>query len=276
MAEISANGDFREAVCIDGGRVYDSCCDRDCLDDLIVYFTPRVDEIIARAATIRCKSAEVENVYIDVEPVHLNRGFYSCDLTFFFSVKLDVFMSHNSTPTAVEGVAFYNKRVILYGSEGKVKVFSNEFAVDDANDAQSGARNNLPKCVVECVDPIPLSATIRTVCNNTGHCAVPKCVADKVGGEIKAGYNAGEKAVYVTLGLFTIVQLIRNVQMLIPVYDFCIPDKQCSNGTDNPCEVFSRLNFPTDDFFPPRECPSGICGCTNTFRTDPCNCNNDN
>ena len=261
MSEYTANGDFREAVCIDGVRVYDSCCDRDCLDDLIVYFTPQVDEIINRAATIRCKNAEVVNVYIDVEPVHLNRGFYSCDLTFFFSVKFDVFMSHNTTPISIEGAAFYNKRVILYGSEGKVKVFSNEFACDDSNDPQASPRSNLPKCVVECVDPIPLSASIRTVCHDTGHCSVPKCVCDRVGGEVKTGYKSGDKAVYVTLGLFTIVQLIRNVQMLIPVYDFCIPEKECCNNTDNPCEVFSRLSFPTDDFFPPREAKSGPCGC---------------
>ncbi len=269
MAEFSANGDFREAVCIDGGRVYDSCCDRDCLDDMIVYFTTHVDELIDHAATIRCKSAEVVNVYIDVEPVHLNRGFYACDLTFFFSVKFDVFMSHNSKPVPIEGAAFYNKRVILYGSEGKVKVFSNEFACDNANDLQSMPRNNLPKCVVECVDPIPLSATIRTVCDNIGHCSVPKCVSDRLGGDIRDCYKSGDKAVYVTLGMFTIVQLIRNVQMLIPVYDFCIPDKECNNSTDNPCEVFSRLGFPTDDFFPPRECKSTPCGCASSF---PCNC----
>ena len=26
----------REAVCVDAGRVFDSCCDRDCLEDLRV------------------------------------------------------------------------------------------------------------------------------------------------------------------------------------------------------------------------------------------------
>ena len=275
MAEISANGDFREAVCIDGGRVYDSCCDRDCLDDIEVYFSPKVDEMIARATTIRCKCAEVENVYIDVEPVHLNRGYYSCDLTFFFLLKFDLFMSQHSSPVSIEGVAFYNKKVILYGSEGKVKVFSNEYALDCENDNQASPRSNLPKCVVECVDPIPLSAVIKTVCNSTCHCPVPRRLCDKLGGEIRESYNSGEKTVFVTLGLFTIVQLIRNVQMLIPVYDFCIPEKECSNSTDNPCEVFSRLDFPTDDFFPPRESRGGICGCNNSFSCSKCNKDND-
>ncbi len=270
MAELSANGDFREAVCIDGGRVYDSCCDRDCLEDLMVYFSPQSNELIERAASIRCKSAEVVNVYIDVEPVHLNRGFYSCDLTFFFAVSFDVFTSHNSCPMTVEGVAFYNKRVILYGSEGKVKVFSNEFAAEGRNDMQARPQNNLPKCVVECVDPIPLSASIRNICNNTCPCSVPTNIAERLGGEIYNCYKAGDKAVYVTLGLFTIVQLIRNVQMLIPVYDFCIPEKECSNNTDSPCDVFGRLSFPTDDFFPPREPHKSGCSCTDPF---PCSCN---
>ena len=35
----STNRDFKEAVCIDVGRVFDSCCDRDCLEDLRVYFS---------------------------------------------------------------------------------------------------------------------------------------------------------------------------------------------------------------------------------------------
>ena len=34
-------GCFKEAVCIDASRVYDSCGDKDCLEDLRVYFRPR-------------------------------------------------------------------------------------------------------------------------------------------------------------------------------------------------------------------------------------------
>ena len=30
---------FKEAVCIDAGRIFDSCSDKDCLEDLQVYFT---------------------------------------------------------------------------------------------------------------------------------------------------------------------------------------------------------------------------------------------
>ena len=50
--------------------------------------------------------------------------------------------------------------------------------------------------------------------------------------------------------MFSIVQLQRPVPLLIPVYDYCIPDKECSTNTDSPCELFNRIEFPTDEFFP--------------------------
>lgn len=55
-------------------------------------------------------------------------------------------------------------------------------------------------------------------------------------------------SVYATIGIFTIVQIERNVQMLIPAYDFCIPEKECVTTSDNPCEMFNRLEFPTNEF----------------------------
>ena len=63
---------------------------------------------------------------------------------------------------------------------------------------------------------------------------------------------AVSKEVYITLGLFTIVQLQRKVQMMIPAYDFCIPDKESEYSTGDPCEMFKKIQFPMEDFFPPR------------------------
>lgn len=70
------------------------------------------------------------------------------------------------------------------------------------------------------------------------------------------------KIVYVTIGIFTIVQLIRNVQMLVPVYDYCMPSKECSNpSSDNPCDLFRKMCFPVDEFFPPQDEGRG-CSCS--------------
>lgn len=71
--------------------------------------------------------------------------------------------------------------------------------------------------------------------------------------------------VAVTIGIFTIVQLERDVQMLIPAYDFCIPQKECSCDADDPCEAFRKICFPVDEFFPPKEDKLGCCGSTAPF-----------
>ena len=85
MAEnINQNANcFKEAVCIDAGRIYDSCCDKDCLEDLQVYFTDVTQPIIDSSVNVKCKKVEILNVFLEVEPVAFNRGFYSVDITFF-------------------------------------------------------------------------------------------------------------------------------------------------------------------------------------------------
>ena len=62
---------------------------------------------------------------------------------------------------------------------------------------------------------------------------------------------------YTSIGLFIIVQMVRNVQMLIPAYDFCVPEKECVASSDNPCELFRRIDFPTSEFFPPKSTDLG-------------------
>ena len=60
------------------------------------------------------------------------------------------------------------------------------------------------------------------------------------------------KRVFVSLGIFSIIKIERHVQLLIPSYDFCIPQKECVGATDdNPCDLFERIDFPVDEFFPP-------------------------
>ena len=31
-----------------------------------------------------------------------------------------------------------------------------------------------------------------------------------------------------------------------------VPHKECVTSTDSPCELFSKIEFPTEEFFPPR------------------------
>lgn len=258
---------FKEAVCIDAYRVFDSCADKDCLENLRVYFTDAGQHVIDQACNVRLRSVDVITTYIDLEPVPFQKGFYAVDMTFFFEICLDVFMAPAAMPVTVAGLSLFSKKVILYGSEGSVKIYSSDFKCDE-NDQQNVATKNLPRASVQVADPVALSARL---CENRQCCCeprynIPDSICRRYGGEfILQNTN---KFVEVTIGLFTIVQIERNVQMLVPTYDYCIPEKECVTATDNPCEMFSRLEFPTNEFFPVRASSditdgenNGGCGC---------------
>lgn len=96
---------FREAVCVHTDKIYDSCRDKDCLENVRVYLTSCGQDIVDRAINVKCTRAEVIWVFTDIEAVPFNRGFYSVDLKYFFKVTLAVL-------TEVE----------LYAEMGKIKI----------------------------------------------------------------------------------------------------------------------------------------------------------
>ena len=83
-------------MCIDASRVYDSCGDKDCLEDLRVYFSPASQAVIDQAAQVRMRNVDVLVVYLGLEPVPFHKGFYSVDMTFFFEVTLDCLLYTSS------------------------------------------------------------------------------------------------------------------------------------------------------------------------------------
>lgn len=251
-------GCFKEAVCIDAQRVYDSCSAKDCLEDLQVCFTQAKRPVIERCVNVRLRSVDVLTVYVNMEPVPFNKGFYSVDMTFVFDVCLEVYTAPASCPMVLDGIAMFTKKAILFGSDGCVKRFSSG---SDCEECEQGSCKVLPKAIVQVAQPVGLSAR---VCDCRPGCCpkyqIPQEICERFGGDFDTECS---RSVYVTIGLFSIVQIVRNVQMLIPAYDFCIPTKECCPVSDNPCEMFRRIDFPTDSFFPPKagegECS---CGCT--------------
>ena len=242
----------REAVCIHTHKIFDSCRDKDCVEDLRFYPTASAQEVLSACQMVRGGTAELLYVYTDVEPVTFNRGFYSIDMRFFYRVTLQV---GTGTPrcTEAEGLCVFDKRVILFGSEGSAKIFSSDTVLDDL-DIPGCRRSNLPTAVVEAVDPIVLDARIMDCCCKRDCdcvlCEIPTFVGDCFGGELSSGDDS--RRIYVTLGQFSIVRLERDSQLLVPVYDYCMPEKECSCGsTDDPCSLFRNINFPVGEFFPP-------------------------
>lgn len=79
-----------------------------------------------------------------------NRGFYSVDLKYFFKITIAVFTGVGR-PCEVSGLATFDKKVILFGSEGNAKVFASDYR-EDAFDPQLWKKTNMPTAIVEVAD----------------------------------------------------------------------------------------------------------------------------
>lgn len=93
--------------------------------------------VIDRAISIKAGKAELLYVYIDVEPIGFNRGFYTVDVRYYYRVTADAFIGA-ARPVEVCGLCVFDKRVILFGSEGTAKVFSSEVAFEGMDEQNIG------------------------------------------------------------------------------------------------------------------------------------------
>ena len=251
-AQAAEEREFCQSVCIHTKKIYDSCRDKDCIEDLRFFPTSASQEILNRAQTVKGGKAELLYTYIDVEPVAFNRGYYTIDIRYFYRVTLNAYCS-GPRPVEVEGLCVFDKRVILFGSEGSAKVFSSQVRLD-ALDRQLIERSNMPVAVVTAVDPIVLDARLMERCTIRGGecdiCEIPESIRQCFGDDLTTGDD--NRRVLVTLGQFSVVRLERDSQLMIPVLDYCMPDKECSGGgSGDPCELFQSIAFPVDEFFPP-------------------------
>ncbi len=245
---------IKDAACVHTKKIYDSCQSKDCIEDLRLYPTVTSAEIIDRAVSIKAGCAELLYVAMDVQPVGFNRGFYTIDMRYYYKISADAFVGGpRSMPIC--GMAVFDKRSILFGSEGCAKVFSSDNDLD-CLDGQSLMSSDLPNAVLEAVNPVVLSIRLSECCEQHSCEAVvtdiPSAVRQVFCEDLTFG-NPKCRRVYVTLGQFSILRLERDSQLLIPIYDYCMPDKECDckNFEENPCELFSRVDFPVKEFFPP-------------------------
>lgn len=241
---VDSSACVREAVCIHTKKIFDSCRDKDCIEDLRVYPTAGSQAYIDTAFSIRPREAELLYADVNVEDISFNKGNYTVDVTYFYKVRGEVFPGGNP----VTGLAIFDKRVMLYGSEGGVKSFSS-----DPCDYSCEA-DGLPTAVVEAVDPIALHMKLVDadccLCSEGEGREIPAAITARFGEALVTTDTA--RRLYVTLGQFSIIRLERDTQLLIPAYDYCVPDKECPGASaDDPCTMFSQIRFPIEEFFPP-------------------------
>ena len=233
---------IREAVCVNTRKIFDSCRDKDCVDDLRVYPTESSQSCMENALNIRPRSARLLHVDVNVEPVSFNRGYYTVDCTYFYAVSGETFPAGQT----VTGLCVFDKRVMLFGSVGSVRTYS--------SDGSSEGGDDLPTAVVSAVDPICLHCKIcdaeTIVATELEHRSIPESIRHVF--SEKLVFNDTARRWFATVGQFSIIRLERDTQLVVPAYDYCMPEKECPGTiTDDPCTLFSRIHFPVEEFFPP-------------------------
>ena len=258
----------RSPVCIHTKQVTDACLDKDCVEELRVYLTAASQAAVNNATAVKVRCAELLYADVDIQALAYKRGWYAVDLTFYYRISGDA-VTGSLRPTSLLGLSVFTKRVVLYGSCSKAKIFSSE---DRPLCADSLSSRDLPTAVLEALDPMVLSSKLKEVC----HCKqreaelteIPAVIAESFGEEFQL---TGEtKRLYVTIGQFSTVRLERGTQLSVAVCEYCTPKRVCCDEEcceEDPCELFSRIDFPMHAFFPEsrrsecNETPSCDCGC---------------
>ena len=225
-------------------RIMDACRDKDCVEDLRVYPTVGSRAVIDSAFSVRPVSAALLSADVNVDEISFNRGYYTVDVTYFYLVTGETFPGG----VPVRGLAVFDKRVILYGSEGSVKTFSS------AHRNRCGAAG--PIAVVDAVDPIALNLRIAEPAApaETELRTIPDGIVEAIGEDLDLA--ASGRRLYVTLGQFSVIRLEREYLLTLEDAKHFLPNRECvGSSDDDPCTLFSRVGFPVDEFIPPETMP---------------------
>ena len=242
--------DLQQAMAIHTRKITDACRDKDCIEDLRVYLTTGSQAILDGCASAKVRCAELLYADIEVEPVAFDGHHYYIDVTFFYRILADAVVGTNR-PAALCGLAVFSKRAVLCGEDSRAHIFRSSTRIG-APDGLTLRSANRPTAVVEVLDPMVLSSKVLNVCDckSCSVTQIPAFIKNQFDEELVMGGE--QRRLFVTLGQFSIIRLERDAQLIVPVLDYAIPIKECCDSmggcSEDPCEVFSRIPFPTTQF----------------------------
>ena len=251
-------GTIECGTCICTDKIFDSVKIKECLEDIKVHLTDIGQDAVDRANNIRAKSAEILKACLSVSEVAFNRGYYSVSIRYYFRITFEACIPGGRS-TEFCGVAVYDKNLVLYGGEGGVSMFTSDAnggSFCECNSFSEGTVNT-PKAVLEAANPVVLDVKVAEKAYNYGYCCcvceqIPDYIASCVNGTLTD--DAGNKNLYITLGVFSIVRMQRPSCIMVQASDYCIPEKDSGtlgDSTSSPCDIFNNMCFPIDEFCPP-------------------------
>lgn len=237
-------------------KIYDSCRRQDCLTPHQIgvaraaengcigdeHFKERdiltPPSIVASVSVDRLRVDKI--IILEKEPNPFKNGYWDIDLKYIFKYRLTFREADGCIVGSIKAYSVYNKRVTLFGSIGTdlvvaSDIYSNYSREDKVMDAD-------PFVIVE-AKPVALEVKLkhRRYLNEE---------------EILIEPNE----VLITLGLFSIIKIVRLVDLCVESQGFAVAPACEDTAPLNPCEFFDNLDFPLDIFSPPqkKEFLSGI------------------
>jgi hypothetical protein len=214
-------------------QVLDARRSRDCLEDLQIVFNEDAQAYIQGCASIRAVDATVEDVNFIIQSVPLNDGCYTVDCNFIIRVRCNVFLSGSDEPIELTGRTSFLKRSVLFGGCGGIQTFSSD----------GSSSQDLPIATVQVSEPVVLQIFITDDSNG-----------DTTGqpDSSPSQNTRNNRAVFATIGVFSVISLERNIQLTIPVLRAGAPLREFppEDFNEDPCQLFRRTAFPTFKFCP--------------------------
>ena len=248
---LSCGQESRGTVCIDTKRVLDSCRDRDCFENVRVYLTASGEQILSNSTNVRTRSAEILWAFVGVDNVPFNCGFYRVTIRYYILVELEACQGIGRSQT-FNGLSVLEKEVILYGGEGNVKTFSSNPKNSFCSFGKVNLSNtNAPTAIVETVEPVVLGTKVVECgcpCSANEVIELPEELAEYLDGDLVI--TTDNARLYISLGIFSVIRIVRSAQLLVQATDYSVPDKECVEAEDDedPCSVFRNMAFPISSF----------------------------
>lgn len=220
-----------------------------------MYLTDFGQEVIEKTGNIRVKDTKVICVNIQADPIRFNKGFYQITIRAYTKIVFEACLCVGKVQE-IEGVAVTEKKVVLYGGEGCVRLFkSTPLDGGFCQPCEFEEGSNKPTVILETVDPIVLSSKVKEPCRPCCSSVedFPKAVCCCLNGGI-IDHPGLPKHLYVTLGFFSVIRIERPAQLIVDAKEYSVPDKECLvSDEEDPCSVFAKMPFPAARF--------SSCGC---------------
>ena len=258
---------------IDTNRVFDTCKDRDCYEDARVYLTREGERLLENSSNLRTKCARLLGAYVGLNEVPFNCGFYQVKVRYYVEIDFETCLGVGRSQ-CFKGLAVLDKDVVLYGGEGRALSFKSGVSGTYCDPCIDCGVGNDPTAIVETVEPVVLGTKVSE-CNCPCPCGsdytdIPEGIRNSIGEEIVV--NSEGPRILVSLGIFSVIRIVRSSQLLINATDYSVPDKECVSGgsSENPCDLFRTMDFPVNQFRGGERCfetlsdrqnTGGGCGC---------------